>query len=73
MQQELDKIKVKLSLSNKCCPFELSSQRIVKKSTISTKYESAQTVFNIKIIINASWAANPQMSMISEGSYDTVE
>ncbi len=25
MQQELDKINVKISLSNKCCPFELSS------------------------------------------------
>ncbi|MDN8907574.1 hypothetical protein Q0O77_14770, partial [Staphylococcus aureus] len=39
----------KISISNKCCSFELSiHQRILKKSTtVSTKILSSTTVFNI--------------------------
>jgi len=52
----------KLSVSYKCCSFELSiNQKILKESSISTKILSNTSVFNID---------NQHIRIISEGSCD---
>ncbi len=41
--------------------------------SFSQKHEASTTVFNIDNNQNVSWAANPQIQMISEGSCDTED
>ncbi len=63
----------KMTVSNKCCSFELSvHQRILKEMYHSFhKILISTTVFNS--IENVSWAPNQHIRMISEGSCDTED
>ncbi len=60
----------KISISNKCCSFELSIHLwILKKLNVSRfpqKYCAAQLFSTLIIIRNVSWAANQYIIMISE-------
>ncbi len=53
-----------LSISNKCCSFELSHHQMKNKTN---KNKTAQLFSTLIIIRNASWAANQHIRMISEG------
>ncbi len=64
----------KISISNKCCSFELSIQRIpmypnVKMYQFPQEYDAAQLFSTWIIIRNVSWAGNQQIIMTSEGSW----
>ncbi len=64
----------KISLSNKCCSFELSiHQKILKQNVSLFPHEAAQLFSTLIIIRNVSWAANQHIRMISEGSCDTED
>ncbi len=60
----------KISISNKCCSFELSIQRIpmypnVKMYQFPQEYDAAQLFSTWIIIKNVSWAGNQQIIMTS--------
>ncbi len=67
----------KISISDKCCSFELSvHQRILKKNIYikcSQKCEAAQLLSALVMVRNISGAANQHIRMISEGSCDTED
>lgn len=59
------------SLSTKCCLLNF----LVKEfcGLFPQNMNQHKLFSTLKIIINASWAANLQIGMISEGSCDTVD
>jgi len=65
-------VKIKISISNKCCIIELSGhhQRILKKNQ-QLPWTKIQLFSTLIIIRNVFWAANQHIRMISEGSCDT--
>ncbi len=59
----------KISISNKCCSFELSIHLWIMKNRLvgfPQKYWAAQLFSTLIIIRNVSWAANQHIRMISE-------
>ncbi len=59
----------KISISNKCCSFELSIHLWILKNKMyqfPQKYSAAQLFSTLIIIRNVSWAANQHIRMISE-------
>ncbi len=64
----------KISISNKCCCFELSiHQRILKKNIWVFKNYYAAKPFSKLKFRPVSWAPNQDIRMLSEGSCDTED
>ncbi len=59
--------------TEKILPSENTILKEYWKISVFTKYEVAQLFSTLIIIINVSWAANPHIRMISEGSCDTED
>ncbi len=54
-----------ISISNKCCSFELSVHQRILKNKISNKNMKPQLFSALIIIRNVCWAANQYIRMIS--------
>ncbi len=64
----------KISISNKCCSFELfNSSNNPEKKWVPQNYEAGQLFSTLIIFRNVSWAANQLIRMISEGTCDTED
>jgi len=66
-------IMLKKYLNFKCCSFKFSIHQRILKVQFPQKYVAVQLFSTLIVIRHVSWAANPHIRMISEGSYDTED